>query len=188
MKIGTTPFIAENIAPTNATSLGIYDGDTKICDIDISKMQPELGTPLYSFGLVSDMHITGNNSTNGTKFDNALTHFESEGCSFCCHTGDITNIGFWMPIVEGKSSYYYPDQFEEFRSICQKHSIPVYGCCGNHESYNGYDVSGTYTDTYGDDPTLVIDTLAKLEEYTGFGLTYTIEYQNEHSIVLDIGS
>lgn len=181
MKIGITKLIPENIAPPNASSLAIFDGDTKICDVDISKMKPSnLGEKLYSFGLVSDVHIAGNNSANGTRFDNALTYFEGQGASFCCHCGDITNIGLWMPISETDgTSYFYPDQFEEFLSICEKHNIPVYGNCGNHESYNGYDISKTYTDVYGTDPSLVINNLDKLQEYTGNGLVFTVNHEND---------
>ena len=61
MKIGTTPLIAENIAPSNAKSIAIFDGDTKVCDVDISKMKPtNLGEKLYSFCLLSDVHMMAN--------------------------------------------------------------------------------------------------------------------------------
>ena len=183
MKIGKTQLIAENIKPSNAEKLVVFDGDTKICDVDISKMLPSnLGNKLYSFGFVSDMHINITDGyVNSTRFDNALSYFESKGCSFCCHSGDITTIGLWYPISEtDRTSYYYPYQFEEFQKVCQKHSIPVHGCTGNHESYNGYAISNTSRlDTYGADPTLEINTLAKYEEYTGHGLVYTFEQNND---------
>lgn len=183
MKIGTTQLIAENIAPQNAKNLAIFNGNTKICDVDISKIRPSnLGEKKYSFGLFADIHVTGNNSTAGTRFDKGVTFAESQGASFCCVAGDITTIGFWYPIVEGGSnptSYYYPDQFEEYRSICKKHSIPIYASCGNHESYNGYNITGTYTDIYGKDPTLVVNNLEKLQEYTGDGLLFTKTYGDD---------
>ena len=182
MKIGITKLIPENVAPSNAKSLAIFNGDTKVGTVDISKMQPtNLGEKLYSFGLVSDMHINITDGyVNSTRFDNALSLFESEGASFCCHAGDITSIGFWYPISETDgTSYFYPHQFELFRSICQKHNIPVFGCCGNHESYNGYNITGTYTDTYGEDPSLVVNNLEKLQEYTGDGLLFAKTYGND---------
>ena len=40
MKVGITKFIPENIAPPNAKNLAVFNGNTKICDIDISRMQP----------------------------------------------------------------------------------------------------------------------------------------------------
>ena len=47
MKIGITNLIPENIAPSNAKNIVIYDGDTKICTIDISKIKLNLGTKRY---------------------------------------------------------------------------------------------------------------------------------------------
>lgn len=175
MKKGITPFIPENIAPSNASKLVIFEGDTKLGYVNISNMRPTgLGKKSYSFGLVSDVHLAGNNSAAGIRLDNALTYFEKNGASFCCHCGDITNIGFWYPISEADgTSYYYPDQFDEFVKIRKKHGIPIYGNCGNHESYNGYDIVKTYTDVYGADPTLVVNNLEKLQDYTGNGLVFT---------------
>ena len=98
MKIGTTKLIAENIAPSNAKNLAIFKGDTKICNIDIAKMRPKnLGTKLYSFGLLSDVHInlwTGDN--NAITFENALSYFDGQDCDFVCISGDLTNTGFYM--------------------------------------------------------------------------------------------
>lgn len=181
MKIGITPLIAENIAPSNASRLAIFNGKTKVCTVAISKMQPtNLGGKLYSFGLLSDVHLAGNNSTAGTRFDTALTYFQNQGASFCCHCGDITNTGFWYPISETEgTSYYSTGQYDEYSSICEKHDIPVYGNCGNHESYNGYDISKTYTDVYGANPSLVVNNLEKLQEYTGKGLVFTVTHEND---------
>ena len=183
MKIGKTKLIPENIAPPNAKSLVIYDGDTKVCTVDISKMNPSnLGEKLYSFGLLSDVHCSGENSpSDGTRLDNAFAYFKSQGVSLCCISGDLTDIGFWYPVSETDgTSYYNPLQFDEYISICQKYDFPVYACCGNHESYNGYDISNTSRlDVYGTDPTLEINTLAKLREYTGEGLVFTKAYGDD---------
>lgn len=178
-----THFISENIAPEGAKRIGVYDGNNKrVCGIPLGGLTPpDSKNKLYSFGLVSDMHInTTDGGVNSGRFDNALSYFEEQGASFCCHAGDITSIGLWYPISETEgTSYYYPYQFEEFQRICQKHSIPVYGCTGNHESYNGHSIVGTYTDIYGDDSTLVVNNLEKLQEYTGHGITYTITHGND---------
>lgn len=182
MKIGIAPLIAENIAPDHAASLAIYNGNRKVCTVDISKMRPSgLGEKLYSFGLLSDIHLEWwNFATTETRFDNALTYFENQGCSFCCVSGDLTGTGFWRPLEEPSgASYYEPVEFDSYKAVCQKHNIPVYACAGNHESYNGYDISKTYTDTYGADPTLVVNNLAKWQEYTGTGLTFTVTQGND---------
>lgn len=173
MKIGITKLIPENIAPDNVKCLAIYDGDKKICDVDITKMKPELGEPLYSFGLLSDVHMTGDSEvgtkekdgngyiTDGFYFKKALDFFENQECNFVCVTGDLTDIGFW-----GESSQEFrTDQFEEYRNICNLFpDLSVYAICGNHESY---------TDIYSWGHSIT-ENLAELLEYTGTPLYYTI--------------
>lgn len=160
MKIGITKFIPENIAPPNAQSLAIFNGDTKICDVDISKMQPSnLGDKLYSFGLVSDLHVDGV-GMNGTYLSDAMTFFENQGCSFCCHAGDMTNIGFWSE----SSDSIYLTQMAEYKSVIDSHpNLPMYGICGNHESYNKS----------------IMENLTELKEYTGRDLYYTMTQGND---------
>lgn len=176
MKIGLTPFIAENIVPSNVKSLAVFNDNIKICDIDISKMKPlNLGEKLYSHGKISDIHMMANSNNgtatddgnglgrlpNGTKFHRALTFFESQDCKFCDVNGDLTNIGFWQ---SSTATDIYLNQFEEFKAICELHpDLPVYGIGGNHESY--------YKN--------ITNNLTELEQYTGHGLNYTITQGND---------
>lgn len=160
MKIGKTKLIPENIAPSNASSLAIFKGDTKVCDIDISRMQPSnLGEKLYSFGLVSDMHLDGI-GMNGTYLSEAMTFFEEQGCSFCCHAGDMTNIGFWSTT----SDEIYLTQMADYKSVIDSHpNLPMYGICGNHENYNKS----------------IMENLIELKEYTYRDLYYTYTHGND---------
>lgn len=184
MKIGITPIIAQNIAPSNASSLAVFDGDNKICDIDISKMQKQsLGDKLYSFGLVSDTHMTYNSYTditdastvglatddgngmgrtpNGTKLRRALEFLTSQGIEFCCNAGDFTNIGFYR---NKDNAEFYPYQFQEYRDICALFpNVPMYGACGNHESYNS-NIENSVTD---------------LIEYTGHNIAFYVEKNSD---------
>lgn len=179
MKIGTTKLIAENIAPANASGLVIFDGDTKICNVDISKMKPDLGEKKYSFGLVSDMHLDGVTevnseglSKNGAYLDEALTFFENQGCSFCCHAGDMTNVGFWGQLAENNYvTSYYTTQMEDFEKVILKHkdTLPIHGICGNHESFFKS----------------ITENLTELKTYTGRELCYTLS--NQPSTVGDEG-
>mgnify|MGYP003308109217 CR=1 FL=1 len=198
MKIGITKLIPENIASENVSKLVIFDGDTKICDVDIANMRPEFDEPIYSFGLLSDVHMTGDSEvgtkerdcngqiTDGFYFRKALGFFNESGCRFVCISGDLTDIGFWKykeDTVESKAEYYayYPNQFEEYKAICDLYadSLKVYGCCGNHESYTK-DIDGIYDDKWEltweakPEPWAQIDTVEKLRYYTGTPLYYTI--------------
>lgn len=216
MKLGTTKLIPENIAPSNASKLVVFNVDAKICDVDITKMRPtNLGTKLYSVGLLSDIHMTGDSNvgtkekdsngyiTDGFYFRKALGFFKDSGCNFVCISGDLTDIGLFSYIdEETKAEYYYyhPDQFEEYKAICDlfNEDIPIYGCCGNHESYVN-DIEGVYDDkweipqkingewvwTAKPEPWTQIDTIEKLRYYTGTPLYYTIssEPTSETSMV-----
>ena len=162
MKIGITSLITENIAPSNISSLAIFQGDNKICDVDISKMRlPNLGNKLFSFGLVSDIHVSAERTETSTHFDNALTFFEEQGCLFCCHAGDMNNIGFWY---NADDTEIYLGQFAEYKRICDLHpNITVYGITGNHENYNK----------------VITENLTELEQYTRHPLYYTIQQGND---------
>ena len=92
-KIGITNLIPENIAPANVEELVLFKDDVKIGKIDFSKIsQTNLGEKLYSFGLVSDIHLWGSDPAwdANNKFDNTLSYFESKKYPFCIVTGDLT--------------------------------------------------------------------------------------------------
>ena len=135
-------FISQNIAPQKAKSIGVYDSNgKKVCVIALGRLAPPTETKLYSYGLLSDLHCAGNNSAERTRLNNAMTFFETQGCSFCCHSGDMTNIGFWYPPADAPSANIDPNviylkQMEEYNSVRGKHpNLQLYGVCGNHESF-----------------------------------------------------
>lgn len=160
MKIGITQLIPENIAPPNAQRLAVFKGGTKVGMVDISRMKPaNLGDRLYSFGLVSDLHVDGAGigSDTGERLSEAMTFFEGQGCAFCCHAGDMTNIGFWY---DSADTEIYLAQMAEYKSVIDAHpKLPMYGICGNHESYNKP----------------IMENLAELKAYTYRDLYYTME-------------
>lgn len=153
-------FIQPNTAPKGATKIGVYDSNGKqVCTIPLGKLTPPNTQPLYSFGLVSDMHLYPHAAvawTPETKLDNALTLFESWDCAFCAHCGDFTQTGLFR---ETDTENMDVGQFAEYKSVCDNHKIPVYGTCGNHESYVNP----------------IENNLTELEYYTGTALTYTVE-------------
>lgn len=128
--------IRQNIAPVGATKVVITDENgNRIGSVPLGHLTRPKDTKLYSFGLLSDIHCGGNNSEQKTRFNNALTYFEQQGCVFCCHSGDMTNVGFHKD--DSANGYPFNDyQMAEYKSVIDAHpNLPVYGCCGNHESY-----------------------------------------------------
>ena len=183
MKIGITKLIRENIAPSNVKNLAIFNANgVKICSVPLGRMNlnnKNLGTKLYSFGLLSDIHVIGGSDlgtkeidTNtgyipaGTKFRRALEYFKNNGCSFVTHSGDMTTIGFYWN--RGDTEKFYT-QFQEYKDICEVVDIPVYGTTGNHESYNAF----------------IKDDLEDLTAYTNIpSFEYSINHGNDMFIFL----
>ena len=163
-------FIQQNTAPKGAKKIGVYQGDgKKVCTIPLGRLASATKEKLYSFGLVSDIHLyhLAANWNPNSKFDNALTFFEGQNCAMCIVCGDLTQSGFYMDKTEnGVTTYDLEEaQFAKYKELCDKHTIPVHEICGNHESYFGKSIT---------------DNLDKLEMYTGKGvLSYTVEQGND---------
>ena len=168
-------FIPQNTAPIGVKHIGVYDSNgKKVSTIPLGGLTPPSSEKLYSFGILSDVHLAHVSTvvwTPETKFDNALGFFENQGCAFCVVCGDFTNTGFYLRTNESTAGTEVLDerQMAKYKEICNKHSIPVYELCGNHESY--YDMP-------------VSNNLALLETYTGKGeLSYTVA-QGEDLFIL----
>ena len=134
-------FIPQNTAPNGAKGIGVYDANgKKIYTVPLGRMTPPSKRKLYSFGIVSDVHlypIAPVVWTPETKFDHALSYFENQGCAFCVACGDLTQTGFYLRTNESVAGTEVLDerQMTKYKEICDKHAIPVYELCGNHESY-----------------------------------------------------
>lgn len=95
------------------------------------KLDTDLGTPLYTFGLLSDVHIDGDGDDYGNSIsdlNNAIQFFENEGCEFVAYCGDLT--------YDGRS-----EDFTALKSCLDAATIPQYTIRGNHDAYatdNGY--------------------------------------------------
>lgn len=166
-----THFIPQNTAPKDAKCISVYDSEgRKICAVPLGGLKSPDKEKLYSFGLLSDIHIVDYKPKSAPKFDNALSYFEEQGAKFCCHCGDLTDFGFWIP-PESAEEYpdidtteIYTESFDEYKRICDLHpNLPVYGCCGNHESYTKP----------------MKENLTELEYYTGHGLTFSVAQQDD---------
>lgn len=165
-------FIPQNTAPSGTKYIGVYDSNgKKVCTIPLGGLTPPAKEKLYSFGLASDIHLWKENSWSysysNEKFDNVLSQFENENCAFCVIPGDLTITGFYLRTDDADASTQSLDegQFAAYKEICNKHSIPVYELCGNHESYYGMPITSN---------------LDKLETYTGKrDLSYTVTQGND---------
>lgn len=163
-----THFIKENIAPVGAKSIGVYKGDTLVATIPLGRLARPGGDPLYSFGLVSDSHVYGSGSSwdGDNKFKTALAYFNSIGCAFCIHCGDMTDNGFYNYNTKERDL----TQFAKYKEICDSYpNLPVYGICGNHESITGIPITNDLT---------------ALETYTGHGLYYSVTRGNDLFILI----
>ena len=164
-------FIPENIAPPGAKHIGVYNGNNKICTIPLGGLTPPTKEKLYSFGILSDIHLWKTNlevySYSNEKFDNALSCMEDKGCAFCVVSGDLTITGFYVRTNDSDASTQSLDelQFAKYKEICNSHTIPVYELMGNHESYYGMPITGN---------------MDLLEKYTGRKvLSYSITHGND---------
>ena len=165
-----THFINENIAPSGAKRIGVYDNNGKrVASIPLGGLKPITKEKLYSFGLVSDIHIYPIAAVEWTpevKFNNALSYFDNKGCAFCVQWGDFTQTGLYLNYGDTTIDLR---QFAKYKEICDAHTIPVYGLCGNHESIQGKPITNN---------------LAELKQYTGNELYYSVNYGNDLFILI----
>ena len=159
-----THFIRQNIAPKGAKKIIVYDSTgKKFTEIALGGLTPPHKDKLYSFGVVSDDHLHQTTPTwlANQKLDSALSYFEEQGCVFCAHCGDLVNEGFYVSI--NGSTQYNTGQWDVFASVRDKHNIPIYGVCRNHESYGK----------------AITNNLTELKAYTGEGLYFTKTQGND---------
>ena len=153
-----TSLIAENCAPVGATVIGVYDStDARVGEISLGSLKPKLGTKLYSFGAISDVHIKAENEEPSNHFKDALTYFtDVESVDFICISGDL---------VDKSTETYYT----KYKNIVDNYagSTPVYAIAGNHD-----------TDEYGNDME------NSIAVYTGHPLYYSVTIKDDVFIFL----
>ncbi len=146
-----THFIPENIAPKGAKRIAVYKGNERICTVPLGRLAPVEIKPLYSFGLVSDVHLSYYNSNPATtwraeeKLPAALQYFTDKGCAFCAHCGDLVNVGFYYR-ADYTGETWVQNDFHVYDTIRKQFALPIYGVCGNHENY-GKNITDTIPTT-----------------------------------------
>ena len=112
-------FIPENIAPSGATKIGVYDGNgNKVCNIPLGRLKPPTQSKLYSFMAISDVHVQYDTATEDLQ--RALIYAENN-CDFTCICGDLTQSGTDAHLTQ-------------YKNIVSTYTKPIYATGGNHES------------------------------------------------------
>ena len=94
------------------------------------KLDTDLGTPLYTFGLLSDVHIDGDGDDTAysiSDLNRAIKFFNDEGCEFIAYCGDMT--------YNGRS-----EDFTALKSCLDTSAIPNYAIRGNHDCNSSVEV------------------------------------------------
>lgn len=163
MRYKYSHFIQQNIAPPGAKRIVTDSSNKQVCTIPLGGLTPPSGEKLYSFGSLSDIHIYPIAAVAWhpeAKFDSALAFFEAEGCAFVVVVGDLTQTGFTL---DDTTTGLDTRQFAKLQELCEKHGIPAYCICGNHESITN---KAAYA---------ARNQRELLIQYTGHDLYYTIE-------------
>lgn len=117
-------FMHANSAPREAEHMGIYDQDgERWGSVSMAGFKPEKQTPLYSIGMLSDVHCEDNQRTESiSDFKTALNFFRSREVAMTCICGDITQNGT-------------KQELSIYRQLVNAHSsmTPVYTTSGNHD-------------------------------------------------------
>ena len=124
-------FIDTNIAPRGAEAIGIYDFDgIRQGFIPLSALTNNATEPIYSFGVLSDVHLGRSAIYPDEDFENALNFFKNKGVKMTCICGDISQNG-------------KEEEFLLFQQLSSKAAFPVYTVTGNHDCTS----SGEHIDT-----------------------------------------
>lgn len=115
-------FIASNIAPSGAKAIGVYDLDgNRHGSIRLTSLKSKSRkAPLYSFGVLTDVHFGVPKIDPESDFSRALDFFHAEGAELVCICGDI-------------SEYGTEEEFAAFKERASQSKIPVYTTTGNHD-------------------------------------------------------
>lgn len=154
-----TELISQNIAPETVKRIGVYSSSgTRVGGIKLGNLEfpSNLGTKLYSFGALSDVHVSADVSTSEADFRRALTYFQDiEKVNFVCIAGDCTQYS-----ATSEWTLYNKCIAEE------SENTPVYAIAGNHD---GYGI--TVTDAW-------------CQERFGYGTFHTFTQGNDVFIML----
>ncbi len=131
--------IVNNIQNASSGTLPAGNSGSDTTGVSDSRNPDE---PLYSFGVLSDLHLQkGKGSSGGVEdFRRALTYLK-ERVSFTCIVGDMVDFAGY-----GDVEYFGTDDYmEQYKKCIEQYAdnMPIYECAGNHETYLNEDASGS---------------------------------------------
>lgn len=135
-----THFIPENVAPVGTKHIVVMQNDANgnpvrtVGRIPLGGLAvPALGDKLYSFGVISDLHVfnpeTGSykdDTTANGDYERALK-FYNNNADFLCQCGDL--VGYVNKDIATYKSIQAKIQAED------GHILPIYSVSGNHENW-----------------------------------------------------
>lgn len=167
-------FISQNIAPLEAESIGMYDSEeTRVGGFSTADLRPAYSeTPLYTFGLLSDVHIGSSSSTKAeSDFENALNFFNENNVTMTCICGDITQKGT-------------ETEYIKYANIAAKSTTPVYTTTGNHDCTGDAGVNVELWTKYTGQP-LVFEKSVEKNGNTDHFLFFGMSYYNFNTAYLE---
>ena len=148
-----TNFIPQNKAPKDDDYIGVYSGSDLVGKVKVGALKmPPIGNKLYSFGALSDVHVTHDHDHAMAKFEKAMTYLNDvEKVAFTCISGDL--------ISNGPS-----DQFSRWLGVLAKYRN-IHATTGNHDV---------------EDATIApFTTRESTIPYMGFELYYSFEHRGD---------
>lgn len=158
-------FIPQNTAMSGSRRIGIYDSNgNRVGQISLGSLTPpDPAKKLYSFGALSDVHLSY--TTGESDFKNALTYLTGETkVDMVCISGDLSDIGTDVKLAK----------FTELVSA-YANGTPVYVSAGNHDAYDA--------DQKLREESVVIAAMLKA---TGKPLYYSVEHGDDVFIFVGI--
>lgn len=169
-----TDFIPQNVATQGARRIGVYDAEgNRVGQIPLGSLTPpNTVRKLYSFGAISDVHLSVADSESD--FARALKYLDAETVAFTCICGDITNNG-------------NDTQLPRYKTLVDANAkTPIYAITGNHETYaNGSNIESLiatytghplyYTFTHGNDVFIMLGIKSEGALFTAAELQWLYE-------------
>lgn len=131
-------FLDCNIAPITASKIGIFDtAGNKVGTIPLFNFKKRQSPKLYSFGLISDIHIQVEDTyDSGNDLIRAFNYFTEQGIDMTCCCGDVVDTNVLQ-------------EYENFKTIKDQYpNISFYSCTGNHDCSGASGYNAAYWNTY----------------------------------------